>query len=52
VVWRAPPVAASLGPAGIKPTEAKKLTVGLVPNVARLSEKALFFVGFLILHLS
>jgi len=27
-------------------------SAGTSPNVARLSEKALFFVGFLILHLS
>jgi hypothetical protein len=29
-----PSVAVSLGPAGIKPTEAKKPTVGLVPAEA------------------
>ena len=41
---------------GLVPAEAELSSyqppVGLVPNVARLSEKSLFFVGFLILHLS
>ena len=35
-------VAVSLGPAGIKPTEAKKPTVGLVPAEAKLSSYQAF----------